>query len=238
MTGREQAAVSIPILSERARDMIRSDIITASLLPGDKLQIEAVSDRYGIGVNPVREALNQLVSEGWIDRKSNRGFFVKGMSLSDLESLVKTRIWLETRALLESMANATEAWEENVVLVYHRLARTNRLIEAGGKEVLNPLWEERHTLFHMALLSECGSPWLLEFCANMMDQAVRYRNLSTNFNWARRGDAIREHEDILNAVLDRDPVKASALLERHYAETLEGLKSFLSADGRGYIATT
>ncbi|PWR01142.1 GntR family transcriptional regulator [Meridianimarinicoccus roseus] len=233
MTGRAQAAATTPILSEQARDMIRRDIIGAALLPGDKLQLESISERYGIGVNPVREALNQLVSEGWVDRRSQRGFFVKGMSLADLESLVKTRIWLETKALSESMLHATEAWEEALVLSYHRLARTQRLIEREGEETLNTDWEDRHTAFHMSLLSECGSPWLLEFCATMMDQSVRYRNLSVNFNRARRGDAIAEHEQILNAVLDRDPAAATGLLERHYAETLEGLKAFLAADKAG-----
>ncbi len=230
MTGRKQAVAPAPILSERARDLIRRDIIDAKLLPGEKMQLEAISERYGIGVNPVREALNQLVSEGWVDRHSQRGFFVKDMSLRDLESLVKTRIWLETLALTESMANASEAWEESLVLVYHRLARTSRIVEADGEDVLNHEWEDRHNAFHMGLLSECGSPWLLEFCSTMMDQSVRYRNLSVNFNLARRGDAITEHEQILNAVLDRDPVQATTLLERHYSETLEGLKAFLAAD--------
>lgn len=233
MTDQHDVAVPEPILSERARDLIRRDIIDASLLPGEKLRLDAMSERYSIGVNPVREALNQLVSEGWVDRKSQRGFFVKHMSLSDLESLVKTRIWLETLALSESMLHATEAWEESLVLHYHRLARTNRLVEVNGEEVLNHIWEERHTAFHMALLSECGSPWLLEFCSTMMDQAARYRNLSVNFNRARRGDAITEHQQLLNTVLDRDPKKATALLEKHYADTLDGLKAFLAADMKG-----
>jgi DNA-binding GntR family transcriptional regulator len=228
MTGRKQAVAPAPILSERARELIRRDIIDAKLMPGEKMQLEAISERYGIGINPVREALNQLVSEGWVTRHGQRGFFVKDMSLHDLESLVKTRIWLETLALTESMANATEAWEESLVLVYHRLARTSRVIEVDGEEVLNHEWEDRHNAFHMGLLTECGSPWLLEFCSTMMDQSVRYRNLSVSFNKTRRGDAITEHQQILDSVLDRDPAQATTLLTQHYSETFEGLKAFLT----------
>jgi GntR family transcriptional regulator, carbon starvation induced regulator len=74
----------------------------------------------------VREALNRLSSEGLVERKSQRGFFVTEISMTALEELVKTRIWLETLALRESIQNATEEWEEQLVLAYHRLARTNR----------------------------------------------------------------------------------------------------------------
>jgi DNA-binding GntR family transcriptional regulator len=59
----------------------------------------------------------------------------------------------------------------------------------------------------------------------MMDQSVRYRNLSVNANAARRGDALPEHEALMNAVVDGDIEAARALLEQHYNRTLEGLRS-------------
>ncbi len=105
-------------LSERAYDLIRRDVLNGVLIPGEKLQIEAVSDRYGIGVAPVREALNRLSSEGLVERKSQRGFFVAEISMAALEELVKTRIWLETLALRESIVHWNEEWEEKLVLCY------------------------------------------------------------------------------------------------------------------------
>ena len=60
-------------LSEQAYDRIRRDILYGELFPDEKLQIEAVSERYGIGAVPVREALNRLSSEGLVARKSHRG---------------------------------------------------------------------------------------------------------------------------------------------------------------------
>lgn len=212
-------------LTERAHDLIKRDIMGAILFPGDKLLIDALSERYGIGVNPVREALNRLSSAGFVEHRSQRGFFVAGMSMGDLEELVKTRIWLETKALAESMQNASEEWEERVILAYHRLARTHRLLGSGDDEVLNDAWEARHKAFHMLLLERCGSSWLLGFCSSMMDQSVRYRNLSVNLNKARRGDALPEHEAIMNAVIDGDSAAAIVLLETHYTRTLEGLRS-------------
>lgn len=217
-------------LSEQAYDRLRRDILLGELMPEEKLLIEAMSERYGIGVVPVREALNRLSSEGLVERKSQRGFFVSSLSMEDLEELVKTRIWLETKALSESIRHGDEAWEERLVIGYHRLARTHRRLPPEAGREISDEWEVRHKEFHLLLLECCGSSWLLGFCSTMMDQAVRYRNLSMNTNASqlRRDGAAAEHEEILNAVLDRDAVRACALLEEHYLTTLRGLQQVVT----------
>jgi DNA-binding GntR family transcriptional regulator len=226
----EAGAEPGPILSDRAHDRIKQDILAGLFDPGEKLQLDAISARYGIGTAPVREALNRLSAEGWVERRSQRGFFVTELSLSDLEELVKTRIWLETLALRESIAHGGQDWEDRVILAYHRLARTERLQDGADSAPVNPDWEVRHHEFHLALLSACGSSWMMQFCRTMMDQAVRYRNLSVNFTLARRGDALAEHEAIATAVLDREADRAAELLGAHYAKTLDGLKERLASE--------
>lgn len=218
------------VLSEQAHDRIKRDIINGALSPGEKLQLEAISDRYGIGQAPVREALNRLSAEGWVSRRNQRGFFVSDLSVNDLEELVKTRIWLETMALSESIANATPKWEDELIVAYHRLARTARLANEADIESLSAEWEVRHHEFHLQLLSQCRSSLMMHFCSMMMDQSVRYRNLSVNFTRARRGDALVEHDAILNAALDRDIALSCELLTAHYRKTLQGLKERLSID--------
>lgn len=214
-------------LSELAYDRIRRDILQGDLFPGDKLQIDAISERYGIGAVPVREALNRLSSEGLVDRKSHRGFSVSPISIAELEELVKTRIWLETLALTESMKHGDEAWEEALVVSFHRLARTQRRLPEDGSRETSEEWEARHKDFHILLLEHCGSSWLIGFCSMLMDQSVRYRNLSmnTNPNKLRREGAAEEHRAILDAVLERDAVRACDLLAEHYRITLDSLRN-------------
>lgn len=217
-------------LSEQAHELIRRDILNGELFPGEKLQIEAISERYRIGSAPVREALNRLSSEGLVARKSQRGFFVAEISMTALEELVKTRIWLETLALRESIQNHDEAWEEQLVLAYHRLARTHRRLPSEVGRELSEEWELRHKEFHMLLLDRCRSVWLLGFCSTMMDQAVRYRSLSMNVHPSllRRQGAAAEHEALLAAVVDRDADRACRLLHDHYTLTLEGLRGVIA----------
>ncbi|MDS9469572.1 GntR family transcriptional regulator [Paracoccus sp. MBLB3053] len=213
-------------LSEQVYNLIRRDILQGLLLPDMKLRIETVSERYKIGAVPVREALNRLSAEGLVERKSQRGFFVAPLEMGDLEELVKTRIWLETRALQESIARSDEAWEEALVVSFHRLSRTSRrLMPDDGREISEE-WDIRHKEFHMQLIDHCGSSWLLSFCATMMDQAARYRNVSmnTHSSQARREGALAEHQAILDAVLSRDAELACRLLSEHYQATLAALR--------------
>jgi GntR family carbon starvation induced transcriptional regulator len=216
-------------LSEQAHERIRRDILNGELLPGEKLQIEAISERYGIGVAPVREALNRLSSEGLVGRKSQRGFFVAEISITSLEELVKTRIWLETLALRESIKNADEAWEEELLLSCHRLSRTQRRLPPEAGRELSEEWERLHKEFHLLLLDRCGSEWLVGFCSTMMDQAVRYRSLSMNLHPSllRREGALAEHEALLHAAIERDADRACALLTEHYRLTLDGLRDVI-----------
>ncbi len=226
MSAQEGKAHDVRNLSEQAYDLVRRDILNGELFPNDKIQVDVLSSRYGIGSVPLREALNRLSSEGLVERKSHRGFFVTAISMANLEELVKTRIWLETLALRESMAHGDEAWEEALVVSCHRLTRTHRRLPAeAGREAAEE-WEERHKEFHLLLLSRCESSWLLNFCSTMMDQAVRYRNLSMNTNpsRARREGAAAEHQALLDAVLEHDPDRACDLLADHYRTTLSGLR--------------
>jgi DNA-binding GntR family transcriptional regulator len=219
-------------LSEQAYDRIRRDILNGTLFPDDRLQIDAMSERYAIGAVPVREALNRLSSEGLVERRSNRGFCVASISLADLGELVQTRIWLESLALRQSIQNIDEELEEALIVSFHRLARTQRRIPKEAERDLSEEWERLHKDFHMLLLDRCGSTLLLGFCSNLMDQAVRYRNLSMNSNPSklRREGAAAEHKAILDAVLDHDADLACKLLEEHYRTTLEGLQGLIPSE--------
>jgi GntR family transcriptional regulator, carbon starvation induced regulator len=198
-------------------ERIRDDILSGSLAPSLKLRIEFVCERYGIGASPIREALNRLAQDGLVERREQRGFYVAPVSLEQLAELVKTRCWLEAIALRESIANRTTAWEESLVLAFHRLSRTRRSLDSTSYSV-NPEWEGRHRAFHRALLANCGSGWLLGFCSEMGDQAERYRKLAAARVYPER-QGPDEHRAIFEATLDGDTEHAVSLLEAHYRKT-------------------
>jgi len=197
---------------------LRRDILTGALAPGQKLAVDMVAERYGIGTNPTREALNRLSSERLVDRHDQRGFFVPEISLEAWRELVKTRCWIEAKALEESIAHRTKAWEERIVLALHHLSRspwTQQDLDMDRRADT----EQLHRDFHMALLANCGSSWLLQFCEVMMDQAQRYIFISAGAAGPRRhGEA--EHAEIAKAAIDGQSAEAQALLIAHYQRTL------------------
>jgi GntR family transcriptional regulator, carbon starvation induced regulator len=198
---------------------IREDILRGLLAPGAKLRVEEVCARYEASGSPVREALTRLSSEGLVTRHDQRGFFVAPATLEELRELVKTRCWLESLALRESIVNATQEWEEGIVLAGHRLASTKRSLSEASYAV-NPRWEELHAAFHDALIANCGSGMLLQFCVELRERADRYRQLAAASAYPKRNEG-GEHAEIQAAALARDAERATELLTRHFRRTLD-----------------
>lgn len=213
-------------LTTQAFHRIYTMIINGELKPGEKLKIDGLRNTLGVGASPLREALSLLTSEHLIERIDQRGFRVAHINAEAFDELLKTRCWLEERALRESMQTKSPEWEESVLLSHHRLTRPSRMLVNG---TLNPEWEDLHKTFHMSLLSGCGSSILLRICNQLYDQNVRYRNVSGVYVSADRsvGD---EHGTILEYVLAGDEDRAVNELISHYQKTGKLLAAFLQKD--------
>ena len=213
-------------MTSRAYSQLKHDIISGRLEPGCKLKIETLRHQYDVGTSPIREALSLLTSDHFVERIDQRGFRVSDVSAEEFQELLKTRCWLEERALRESIERGSAQWEEKVVLANYRLSRISRS-ESDDHFVANVNWEIAHKQFHMTLISECGSSLLLKFCDQLYDQNIRYRQLSGATAYPKR-DVAEEHNSICDAVLSRDSDLAVKLLLDHYNNTSAFVKTELS----------
>jgi GntR family carbon starvation induced transcriptional regulator len=210
-------------LASSVYQQLRSDILKGRFEPGSKLRLQHLGQQYHVGNSPLREALNRLSANGLVTREENKGFRVSTASIAELEELIRTRCMLEQTALRESVESGDAAWEERVVISFHRLSR---LEEGVDKDVQHrtPEWEAAHRDYHLALLSACGSNILLEFCRQLHEQTLRYRSLVEVVKY-RDIHECSEHRDLQEAVLDRDVERAVSMLHAHYSVTLEIIKS-------------
>ncbi len=213
-------------LASKIFSILRRDIITGQLKPGSKVKTQALSDRFGVGLSPVREALNRLASQGLIAQADRRGFSVMPVSEEELADITDTRIWVEGAALERSIDRGTGAWEENVLVAFHRLSRTPRFVLNSNAD--SDEWIEAHRSFHMSLLSACGSAWVTKFCAQVFEASERYRHLGGLAAGARES-ADEEHRAIMQATIDRDKRKALDLLTAHYRKTQWHLKEVIES---------
>ncbi|ABD53793.1 GntR family transcriptional regulator [Jannaschia sp. CCS1] len=196
---------------------IKSDLLRGIFPAGSRLSIKDLADRYETSVNPVREALSRLSAERIVDQREQRGFAVPVITDDDLRELVKTRCWMEDIALRESIANTDETYTLNIITAYHRLAHTQFL---GSDGLPNTDWEDRHRMFHLALIANCGSSWLLSFCDHLMFQATRARYLAVTTQHHDNRLRNDEHEALMNAAIEGNADEASKLIDEHYRKTL------------------
>lgn len=219
-----KAMIASGTLASTVYQKLRREIVTTGLQPGEKLRIEALSERYGVGASPVREALNRLSAEGLVLHEDQKGFRIAPVGLADLLELNRTRCWINEVALRESIARGDGEWEESVLIAYHRLSKVPGRL-ADGSDEINPEWERLHLAFHQSLIAACGSKWMLRFAEVLSDCADRYRHLSAAARVER--DVPREHEEIMEAVIRRRTQMAISLLNDHMTRTSDNVQRLL-----------
>jgi len=210
-------------------------VISAALLPGERLKTGALCRAYDVGLSPLREALNRASQVGLVLQSDLRGFSVAPCSMSDLEQLTRARRWLAEVLLRESIARGDAAWEEAILLAHHRLQRQPRqTADQRGSQDYDPAWEAAHRAFHHSLVAACGSSWLLEFDQQLFDAADRYRHLARRIAVSGTPARPDQHRPIMDAVLARDLPTAIGLLQAHYERTAElGRSALLQMGGAG-----
>ena len=198
---------------------LRGAILDGVLVPAAKLNVRELSDRFETGLSPIREALNRLATEGLVHHTDNRGFVVSPVSVPELKDLTQARCWMNEIGIRRSIELGDSAWEESVLLGCHRLSRTPRTAP-DGSPAPNPAWNQAHKAFHQALISACGSNWLIETCSQIFDSAERYRSLARLAGVSRQ-DPRDEHREIMTATLERDADTAARLLNDHFRRTAD-----------------
>ncbi|NVO13052.1 MAG: FCD domain-containing protein [Rhodoplanes sp.] len=203
--------------TEAALKRLKRDLIRGVLPSGRKLKIRELTERYGIGASPMREALAQLASGGFVNIESNKGFRVAPVSRSHLVDITQTRQIVEGEALRHAIANRTEAWEEEIFTSFQLLKWEIDRRDSRSEEWLDA-YEERHRRFHLALIAACPLTALKQFCEDLYTQMTRYRRMLKEMGFSEQIGS-SQHEEIMSLVLDGDVEKAVATLRDHIAIT-------------------
>jgi DNA-binding GntR family transcriptional regulator len=218
-------------LTQAAYEGLRADLLACRILPGRRLRIQDLCDRFSVSLGAVREALSRLTSEGLVLSEPQRGFRAAPISVAELRDLTMVRIEIDSLCLARAVAAGSVEWESRLVAAFHRLSRTPERVPSDPTRS-NDDWADAHAAFHLALVEGVDSPWLLRLHGQLYAQSERYRRLSIPLGTDTRNVA-REHQDIMEAVLAREGRLAVELLTRHLAMTTEIL---LRADIEGYAA--
>ena len=216
-------------MSTDAYRLLRHEILHGALMPGDRLRIAELNQRYRLGLTPIREALMRLASEGLVSWQSHRGASVASIDVEELRDLVRTRREIGWLCLTRAIELGDATWEAEILRAFHMLKRTPRPNHSDGTEAV-VAWESLHREFHNALIAACASPWLLRFWNTLSDQSERYRKVQqvhSGIGKAAARELDREHEEIMEAVLARDATVATERLNEHLGRIEEEVASFI-----------
>ena len=202
-------------LADHISNRVRSEILSGTRAPQARIRLDELKSEFNVSWSPLREALSRLVAEGLIQADESRGYRVAPVSHAEMSDITRMRKTLESMALRGSIENGDDAWEADVLAAHHRLTKLEA--KRQRKEDLDH-WEAWHRHYHATLTRACGSPLLLQFCAQLHDQFARYRKVFLASHPFDRAVGV-EHRKLTDAVLARDADKACAAIEAHIERT-------------------
>jgi DNA-binding GntR family transcriptional regulator len=191
--------------------LLRSDIVTLRLRPGERLSENELALRFGTSRAPVREALIRLVEDGLIDVRPQRGSFVSRISLKAMERARFVREALEVaiirRAAERGLPQATRAELEAAI--------EGQLGARDDPEKFTRLDDMFHRGF--AEGTSLGSVWAIIEREKAQFDRIRFLSLPA----VTPVDVlIGQHRAILQAVLLRQGDAAEKAIRNHMSEVL------------------
>lgn len=171
----------------------------------------------------------RLGTEDLVIAESNRGARVKGVSQAEFADLMKSRREIERVCLYNSVIAGDARWEADLIAAMHMLSRAPLpgTAEAQAASDGSSEWELCHRRFHTALVSACGSPWMLRFWNQLVDHSERYRKLRFSTPLIPR-NVEAEHQELLEMALKRDAAGCVDLMDKHLRNTETAVQHMLS----------
>ena len=181
--------------------LLRELIISGELKPGAQLRQRNLAERFGVSVTPVREALRWLESEGLVRYDAH-----KGSTVVEVEAGA-TREKYQIRAVLEGLAAFLAAPRISDEDIRELESYNERL----ASENLRPSEvNDINRTLHFRVYEMAGSPLLLAL------MRLLWQSFPQGPQVARpRDESVAEHNELIEALRDRDAVRAQAITQQH-----------------------
>lgn len=173
---------------------------------------------------PVREALRRLEAERLVESEANKGARVADLSFPDLADAYRLRVLLEVEAVRLALSNLTE---EDLARARQLKEDMIRLLRDGPAEE----GYEAHRRLHFLIYEKAGSTWLMHVINTIWDHTERYRRLAVRWG-VQSFDLGRQHEEMLDALSDRDLEAAVEAVRQHFERPIQNIEEQLKREQR------
>ncbi|MEV4332147.1 GntR family transcriptional regulator [Streptomyces sp. NPDC049597] len=196
-------------LRERVYEALLELITTRALRPGQHLIESELAGHLGVSRQPVREALQRLNTEGWVDLRPAQGAFVHEPTEAEADQLLSVRTLLEAEAARLAAAHSGTAGIEAL----------EALCARGEQAVADDDVDQAvatNAAFHAKVMELAGNSVLAELAAQV-DRRVRW--YYTPVARQRGRQSWIEHRSLIAAISARDEQRATEIMREHTEHT-------------------
>jgi DNA-binding GntR family transcriptional regulator len=204
------------IVADRMRDLITR----AELRPGQRLNERLLTKRFGISRTPLREAIGILVSEGLVTSTPNRGAVVSTVTAADAEDMFQVMGVLEALGGELACQRASDADIDEIRAMHAQM----RVYHASRN--LDSYFDFNQRI-HQKIIDCAGNRELTDIYRRISLRIRRARYLA-NLSRERWDHAMDEHEQILDAFVQRDSKTLKMLLSVHLQNKYEVIRTWLA----------
>jgi DNA-binding GntR family transcriptional regulator len=212
-------------LTDQVHKVIKDEITTCVLEPGQQISQLQLSQRYGFGLTPVREALRRLAQEGLVQSVPRFGYIVSSITLCDVREIFELRSILELAAVRLAVVRGTQEQLETIAQ------------DAGFTYVYRDRKSYSDFLVHnaefhrsIAILSD--NRRLIDQISRLLNEMTRIFHLGLDLKDSAQ-EMHDEHVALAEAILQRDANLAEHLVQsqivRSQERVLEAMTSRFAA---------
>jgi DNA-binding GntR family transcriptional regulator len=193
--------------ADRAYEAIRERLVMLDIRPGEPINDDGLATDMGLGRTPVREALKRLEQDRLVVAYPRRGTFATAVDMTDLADISEVRTQLEPTAAARAARSATADTRARLRVLAEGIAAIAD--DDDPREVMR-----RDVIVHRAIYRASGNPHLEQILIGLDGHATRIWCLFLD----RLPDVarhVREHVDLLEAIIAGDDTTAAALTLAH-----------------------
>lgn len=202
-------------IGDYAVRVIEYNIINMSLPPGTFISEKIISDMLDISRTPVREAFSRLEKANFIEiypQKASR------VSLIDIDIIDETSFMRRTleKEIIKTVCDKCS--NEDLILLNENISQYKKNIKNDDLYKLLNIDNN----FHEILFSIANK----NLTYNIIKDSIKHLNRARIFNIIEmdRNRTLKEHQDIFQAVKEKNSKKAVSLIETHLTHVTEDLK--------------
>lgn len=194
-------------LKEHVYDYIAARIESGELSAGDRVSEQTICDAMGVSRTPVREALIQLASDGYLDNQPRRGFRVRGFDRQNAIEVFEIMGPLDGQAAFLACPLLTK---DDVAQLRFHVGSMDLAIDSG----LITKYDDIQREFHRTYTQRCGNARLIK----LIDQMERH--------FIKRDYGSVEQETA-RELLRKANAEHRRILELFEAKDADGLRSYI-----------